>query len=70
MENFNPESYIDLRWQAKTWRPDQKKRKKYKKQADQNVELETESVSDNNDTFLLDDWDNWLDDSKVWLVYC
>ena len=31
----------------------------------QNVKSETESSSDDEDTFLLDDWDNWLDDSEV-----
>lgn len=63
MENLNPDPCIELWWQAKTRRPDQKKRKKYKKQAGQNIESETESSSDDiNDTFLLDDWDNWFDD--------
>ena len=31
MENFNPDPYIDLWWQAKIRTPDQKKRKVYKK---------------------------------------
>ena len=65
MENFNPDPCIDLWWQAKIQRPDQKKRKRYKKQTGQNVESETESSSDDDDTFLLDDWDNWLGDSEV-----
>ena len=55
----NPDPCIDLWWQAKTQRSDQKKRKNYKNQACQNIELETENSSDDN-TFLLDDWDNWL----------
>ena len=33
MDKFNPDLSIDLWWKAKTWRPDQKKRKKYKKRA-------------------------------------
>ena len=43
MENFNPDPCIDLWWQAKTQRPDQKKRKRYKKRTGQNVESENES---------------------------
>ena len=60
MENFNPDPCIDLWWQA---RPDQKKRKKYNKR--EGCESETENSSSDDDTFLLDDWDNWLDDSKA-----
>ena len=65
MENFNPDPCIDLWWQAKTQRPHQKKRKKYKKRAGQNIESETESSSDDDDKFLLDDRDNWLDDPET-----
>ena len=63
MENFNPDPCIDLWWQAKTRRPDQKKRKKYNKR--EGCESETENSSSDDDTFLLDDWDNWLDDSEA-----
>ena len=63
MENFNPDPCIDLWWQAKTQRPDQKKRKVYKKRAEETIESETDSSSDDDDVFLLDDWDNWLDDN-------
>jgi len=63
MDNFNPDSSIDLWWKAKTRRPDQKKRKKYKKRTTSQAEVETESSDQSDDTFLLDDWDNWLDSS-------
>ena len=46
MENFNPDPCIELWWQAKTQRPDQKKRKECKKTGGQNIELETEKSSD------------------------
>ena len=61
MENFNPDPCIELWWQAKTRRPDQKNRKEYKKKGGQNIELETENSSDDI-TLLLDDW---LDYSEV-----
>ena len=64
MENFNPDPCIELWWQAKTRRPDQKKRKEYKKKGGQNIESETENSSD-DETILLDDWDDWLDYSEV-----
>jgi len=40
-------------------------REKYKKRTSQNIESETESSSNDDDTFLLEDWDNWLDDSEA-----
>lgn len=43
-------------------RPEEEK--KYKKQG-QDIESETESSSGDDDTFLLDDWDNWLDNSEA-----
>ena len=61
MENFNPDPCIELWWQAKTRRPDQKKRKEYKKKGGQNIKSETENSSD-DETILLDDW---LDYSEV-----
>ena len=61
MENFNPDPCIELWWQAKTRRPDQKNRKEYKKKGGQNIESETENNSDDI-TLLLDDW---LDYSEV-----
>ena len=65
MDNFNPDPSIDLWWKAKTRRPDQKKRKKYKKRAAGQTELEIESSDQSDGTFLLDDWDNWLDPTGV-----
>ena len=40
MQNFNPDPCIELWWQAKTRRPDQKKRKECKKKGGQNIESE------------------------------
>ena len=65
MDNFNPDPSIDLWWKAKTRQPDQKKRKKYKKRSAGQTELEIESSDQSDGTFLLDDWDNWLDPTGV-----
>ena len=63
MDNFNPDPSIDLWWRAKTRRPDQTKRKKYKTRAAAGQsELDSDS-SNSEDNILLDDWDNWLGSS-------
>ena len=68
MKDFNPDSSIQLWWNAKLRRPDQKKRKQYAiRMTKSNDVMVLDSDSDDGQTdsdneFLLDDWDEWMAD--------
>ena len=77
LNEFSPDAAIDLWWNAKVRRPNQRKRKAYRKHSsastctssgtDEISPSETHDSSDSDsDTCILDDWDNWMysDDSE------
>ena len=59
MKDFDPDPCIELWWKAKSRRPDQQKRKEYRKRTAQ--DNDSENSNDESEAFILDDWDNWLD---------
>ena len=61
-QEFNPDPSIDLWWEVKTRRPNQKQRKEYKKRSGESKEKEDSESEDKeeSDTILLNDWDEWI----------
>ena len=55
---------MDFWWKAKTRRPNQKPRKEYKKRCHEDEEKEVSEDEDIEDSILLDDWDEWLNESE------
>ena len=60
MKDFDPDPSIELWWKDKVRRPDQKRRKVYKKQKVPHGNDAEDTTSDDNEAFILDDWDDWL----------
>lgn len=74
LNEFSPDAAIDLWWNAKVRRPNQRKRKAYRKHSSASTctssgtdEMSPSETHDSDsDTCILDDWDNWMysDDSE------
>ena len=61
MNEFKLEPAINLWWEDKLRRPNQTTRKEYKKRTTSNTQrTETEEDSQEEQSFTLDDWDEWM----------
>ena len=69
LNNFSPDKAIGLWWGAKARRPNQRKRKVYKKRSQlssstssstEPIDSTSENHSSDSDTCILDDWDNYM----------
>ena len=68
VQDFNPDPSIDLWWNAKTRRLNQKPRKEYKKRSSQSKEKDNsdgEDTETDTSTVLLNDWDEWMNESEA-----
>uniref|UniRef100_A0A1X7UFM9 HAT C-terminal dimerisation domain-containing protein n=1 Tax=Amphimedon queenslandica TaxID=400682 RepID=A0A1X7UFM9_AMPQE len=61
LKNFNPDHSIQLWWNDKVRRPNQRPRKKYAERANK-THQEDSSEESETDSELLQEWDDWLDD--------
>ena len=58
VEDFNPDSSIDLWWRAKARWPSQNPRKK--SQVSVTTDEESDNTTDSETENILDDWDKWF----------
>ena len=69
LQDFNPDPSIDLWWNAKTRRLNQKPRKEYKKRSSQSKEKNKSDGEDTEETdtstVLLNDWDEWMNENEA-----
>ena len=70
LQEFSPESAIDLWWDAKTRKPSHGPRMQYKKRtprcqtsATPSSDIDSSEEEEEEDKLLLDDWDDWMQDS-------
>ncbi len=69
LQDFSPDTSIDLWWNAKTRKPSHGPRTHYKKRTPRGLlsdisvaeeDSASEEDEDLDDQLLLDDWDNWM----------
>ena len=67
IKDFSPDSNIQLWWDTKLRRPDQKKQKEYVKRMAKSEDVmvldsdnDDDGQTDSDNEFLLDDWDEWM----------
>jgi hypothetical protein len=70
LQEFSPESAIDLWWDAKTRKPSHGPRMQYKKRTPRcqtsetpSSDIDSSEEEEEEDKLLLDDWDDWMQDS-------
>ena len=64
LEDFNPDPSIDLWWNAKSRRLNQRQQKEYKKLTSERKDNKTDSEDSEEDVETLQDWDEWMSEEQ------